>query len=123
MSIVTFETRLTHRYLMAKSKSELAYFALEQADIIDKLQRTCWRCGGSGQRSYAETLGSPGDHPCPACKPAPADAANAPMAEPGPVEYAKVKRAMDQISSAVKRHSLVLVVDPEGNYDVVPYAP
>ena len=26
----------------------------------------CWRCGGSGFRSFTETMSSPG-HPCPAC--------------------------------------------------------
>jgi hypothetical protein len=52
----------------------------------------------------------------------PEDAAIEPMSEPEPVEYAKVKLAMDQISSAVKRHGLMLVVDIDGNYDVVPNA-
>jgi len=37
--IMQVTTRLTHKYLMNKGKSELAYFALEQADILEKLQR------------------------------------------------------------------------------------
>ena len=48
----------------------------------------------------------------------PTDAAIEPLIEPGPVEYAKVKLAMGQIESSVKRHGLILVVDVDGNYDV-----
>ncbi len=49
--------------------------------IPDELSvdRLCWRCGGSGQRSARETLHSPGDHPCPACRPADAKVSETPM--------------------------------------------
>lgn len=41
-----------------------------------------------------------------------------PITEPPPVEYAKVKQAMDQIGSAVRRYGLTLVIDMDGNYNV-----
>lgn len=41
----------------------------QRASPPDAAPGQCWRCGGSKQRSREETLGSPGDHPCPECSP------------------------------------------------------
>jgi len=61
MSIMEVTTRITHKYLMGKSKSELAYFTLEQADLLDKAQReaACPHCRGKGII---------GEDPCTDCK-------------------------------------------------------
>jgi hypothetical protein len=55
--------------------SSLAEKLLRVIESMDKFlgsdsppaPKPCWRCEGSGVRSFQETMGSP-DHPCPACQ-------------------------------------------------------
>lgn len=61
--------------------------------------------------------GGPASHQCP--DPLPTDAIEAAaMRDPPPVPYVKVRKAMSQIESALRRHGLMLVIDGHGDYSV-----
>lgn len=63
MSTLVIETKITHKYLMNKSKWELADMYLQLLDSFDKLQKesgsVCGSCGGWLKGGECENCASP----------------------------------------------------------------
>lgn len=67
MAIIETTTRMTYRYLMAKSKSDLAHICLEQADTIDKIMKTFSELQRESLCPVCRGI-SEANHPCEECK-------------------------------------------------------